>query len=81
MNDRVIGRGFPGIAAAAIALLYGAAAGAADVTSSGTASDAETLDTVVVTARKRDESLAQVPISITAFTSQSSGGLQHSVLR
>jgi outer membrane receptor protein involved in Fe transport len=71
VNDRVIGRGFPGIAAAAIALLYGGGAGAADVTSSGAASDTDTLDTVVVTARKREESLAQVPISITAFTSQS----------
>jgi outer membrane receptor protein involved in Fe transport len=71
VNDRVIGRGFPGIAAAAIALLHGGGAGAADVTSSGAASDSDTLDTVVVTARKREESLAQVPISITAFTSQS----------
>lgn len=71
MNDRVIGRGFPGIAAAAIAFLYGGGAGAADVTSGGAVSDTDTLDTVVVTARKREESLAQVPISITAFTSQS----------
>ena len=71
MNDRVIGRGLPGLAAAAIGLFCGGGAGAADVTATGAASDAETLDTVVVTARKREESLAQVPISITAFTSQS----------
>ena len=36
----------------------------------GTTTEATTLDTVIVTARKRDESLAQVPVSITAFTSQ-----------
>jgi iron complex outermembrane recepter protein len=56
---------------AAIAFLCGGSAGAADVTATSTASNTETLDTVVVTARKRDESLAQVPISITAFTAQS----------
>jgi iron complex outermembrane receptor protein len=33
--------------------------------------DAESLDSIVVTARKRDESLAEVPASITAFTSES----------
>ena len=32
---------------------------------------AESLDSIVVTARKRDESLADVPVSITAFTSES----------
>ncbi len=71
MNNRVIGWGLPRIAAAAIALLYGGGAGAADGTATTQASDTDTLDTVVVTARKREESLAQVPISITAFTSQS----------
>ncbi len=71
MSDRAALRGLPGIAAAAIAFLCGTGTGAADVTSTSTASDTEVLDTVVVTARKREESLAQVPISITAFTSQS----------
>lgn len=71
MSDRATARRVPGIAAAAIAFLYCSGAGAADVTSTSAASDADTLDTVVVTARKREESLAQVPISITAFTSQS----------
>jgi outer membrane receptor protein involved in Fe transport len=76
MNERAAARGQSGIAAAAgiaaaVAFLYCSAAGAADVTSTSTASDADVLDTVVVTARKREESLAQVPISITAFTSQS----------
>jgi outer membrane receptor protein involved in Fe transport len=51
-----------------------AAASAADTgagPSSAGSSDTETLDTVIVTARKREESLAEVPISITAFTAQS----------
>ena len=60
-----------GIAAVVITFLYGEGAGAADVTATSTASDNETLDTVVVTARKREESLAQVLISITAFSAQS----------
>jgi iron complex outermembrane recepter protein len=60
-----------GIAAASVAVLHGGGAVATDATSSNEASDTEMLDTVVVTARKREESLAQVPISITAFTSQS----------
>ena len=64
-------RGLPGIAAAAIVFLYGRGAGAADVTATSTASNTDTLETVVVTARKREESLAQVPISITTFSAQS----------
>jgi len=59
-----------GAAAACSAVFYGTGACAADA-ATATPSDSETLDTVIVTARKRDESLAQVPISITAFTSQS----------
>ena len=50
------------------AAFYGVNAGAADAATEN-ASDT-TLDTVVVTARKRDESLAQVPISVTVFTAQ-----------
>lgn len=79
MSDRSTLRRLPRIGAVAIVLLYGGVAaaadettaGAADVSATGTASDTEMLETVVVTARKREESLAQVPISITAFTSQS----------
>jgi iron complex outermembrane receptor protein len=59
------------LAAACSAACYGPGARAADAAGGGPAADTETLDTVIVTARKRDESLAQVPISITAFTAQS----------
>jgi iron complex outermembrane receptor protein len=48
-------------------LLSGTAAWASDT--DGPA-EATNLDTVVVTARKRDESLAEVPTSITVFTAQ-----------
>jgi iron complex outermembrane recepter protein len=61
----------PALAAACIAAFYGAGACAADAAGGAPAAGTETLDTVIVTARKRDESLAQVPISITAFTAQS----------
>jgi len=71
-------RGWMGMAAAAGAIAAGAAAllcargaSAADATATDANTDNGMLDTVVVTARKREESLAQVPISITAFTSQS----------
>ena len=43
----------------------GRAAAAADATA-----DTESLETITVTARKRDESLATVPISVTVFTGQ-----------
>jgi iron complex outermembrane receptor protein len=42
-----------------------AAAAAADATA-----DTESLETITVTARKRDESLANVPVSITVFTGE-----------
>jgi iron complex outermembrane recepter protein len=45
------------------------AARAAD-TADAAAADTESLDTITVTARKRDESLATVPISVTVFTGQ-----------
>jgi hypothetical protein len=77
VSDRATLRGLPAFTAAAIAFLYGGGAGAADVTATSTAGDIETLDTVVVTARKREESLAQVPISITAFTAQSTMRPKH----
>jgi outer membrane receptor protein involved in Fe transport len=54
----------------AVGLLAGGAR-AADPAGSNANAEPETLDTIIVTARKRDESLAQVPISITAFTAQS----------
>jgi iron complex outermembrane receptor protein len=45
------------------------AADAADAAVSASA-DAETLETITVSARKRDESLATVPVSITVFTGE-----------
>jgi iron complex outermembrane recepter protein len=45
------------------------AARAAD-TADAAAAATESLDTITVTARKRDESLATVPISVTVFTGQ-----------
>jgi iron complex outermembrane recepter protein len=59
-----------GLSAACGAALHGGAACAQDTAATAGATEATTLDTVIVTARKRDESLAQVPVSITAFTSQ-----------
>lgn len=58
-----------GLSAACGAALHGGAACGQD-TAATAAADAATLDTVVVTARKRDESLAKVPEAITVFTSQ-----------
>jgi len=58
-----------GLSAACGAALHGGTACAQDTTAAP-AAESTTLDTVIVTARKRDESLAQVPVSITAFTSQ-----------
>ena len=49
--------------------MHGGGARAADAGASA-ASDTEALDTITVTARKRDESLATVPISVTVFTAQ-----------
>jgi iron complex outermembrane recepter protein len=40
----------------------------ADVAAAGSTADTESLETITVTARKRDESLANVPVSITVFT-------------
>ena len=57
------------LCAAGAAALHGESARSADTNETAT-SESATLEDVVVTARKRDESLAQVPISITAFTSQ-----------
>src|SRR5579863_5019515 len=47
------------------------AADTAASSASDIASDTETLETITVSARKRDESLATVPVSITVFTSES----------
>jgi iron complex outermembrane receptor protein len=55
--------------AACGAALHGGGACAQDV-AAATPADSSMLDTVVVTARKRDESLAKVPESITVFTAQ-----------
>ena len=58
-----------GLSAACGAALHGGTACAQDAAATA-AADSTTLDTVVVTARKRDESLAKVPVSITVFTAQ-----------
>ena len=58
-----------GLSAACGAALHGGGACAQDTTAAP-AADSITLDTVIVTARKRDESLANVPESITVFTGQ-----------
>jgi iron complex outermembrane receptor protein len=42
----------------------------ADAAAAGSAADTESLETITVTARKRDESLANVPVSITVFTGE-----------
>ncbi len=58
-----------GLSAACGAALHGGTACAQDAAATA-AADSTTLDTVVVTARKRDESLSKVPVSITVFTAQ-----------
>jgi iron complex outermembrane recepter protein len=56
----------------ALPALIGAAAFscAAQADTAGAAADTESLETITVTARKRDESLATVPVSITVFTAE-----------
>jgi hypothetical protein len=60
-----------GLSAACGAALHATGACAQDTAAAAPAATEPTmLEVVIVTARKRDESLAQVPVSITAFTSQ-----------
>ncbi len=54
-------------AAAMIAAAYSCGARA---DTAGATADTESLETITVTARKRDESLATVPVSITVFTAE-----------
>jgi iron complex outermembrane recepter protein len=58
-----------GLSAVCGSALHGGVACADDAAASATASD-QRLETIIVTARKRDESLAQVPISVSVFTFQ-----------
>ena len=58
-----------GLLAACGIALHAGGASAADAAVSATA-DTESLETITVTARKRDESLATVPVSITVFTGE-----------
>jgi iron complex outermembrane recepter protein len=58
-----------GLGAACSAALYGAGACAQDTTTTA-AAEPTTLETITVSARKRDESLAKVPEAITVFTAQ-----------
>ena len=58
-----------GGAAALLGLLpIGGNALAQDVEQAGAASEAETSDEIVVTARRREEQLSEVPVSVTAIT-------------
>jgi iron complex outermembrane recepter protein len=60
-----------GLSAACGAALHGAGACAQDTAAAApAATETPTLEAVIVTARKRDESLATVPEAITVFTSQ-----------
>ena len=58
-----------GLSAACSAALYSAGA-CAQETAAPAAAESTTLETITVSARKRDESLATVPEAITVFTSQ-----------
>src|ERR1700679_2103542 len=58
--------GLLGVCSMAMSAGTARAADAADAA----VADTESLDTITVTARKRDESLATVPISVTVFTAQ-----------
>src|SRR6202167_6252113 len=77
-RDARLSRGIAGVSAPAFMLTLCAAslpstAARADDTAAATATaaDADTLETITVSARKRDESLANVPVSITVFTGES----------
>src|SRR6204780_1781793 len=77
-RDAHMSRGIAGVLAPAFVLplcassLHSAAARADDTAAAtATAADADTLETITVSARKRDESLANVPVSITVFTGES----------
>jgi len=60
-----------GLAAACGMTMYAGGACAADTTAAAAAAtDSDTLETITVSARKRDESLAKVPVSITVFTGE-----------
>jgi iron complex outermembrane recepter protein len=60
-----------GLSAVCGIAIHAGGARAADVDAAAAAtSDADALETITVSARKRDESLATVPVSITVFTGQ-----------
>src|SRR6204780_2378483 len=77
-RDAHMSRGIAGVLAPAFVLplcassLHSAAARADDTAAAtATAADADTLETITVSARKRDQSLANVPVSIPVFTGES----------
>jgi hypothetical protein len=55
---------------AACGIAVNAGGARADTVAASTSADTELLETITVTARKRDESLATVPVSITVFTAE-----------
>ena len=67
----VLARCAAGLAICAATLHLGAARAADAAGAAANAADADTLETITVSARKRDESLANVPVSITVFTGES----------
>ena len=68
---RILARCAGGLAICAATLHLGAARADDTGAATATAADADTLETITVSARKRDESLANVPVSITVFTGES----------
>jgi iron complex outermembrane recepter protein len=67
-GGKYFARPFGLLAVCGIAMYAGDAR--ADAAAAGSTADAESLETITVTARKRDESLANVPVSITVFTGE-----------
>jgi outer membrane receptor protein involved in Fe transport len=70
MKSMLLIRGVCAGGAALLAVLLGAAAPAAAQEQASATENNAGIETVVVSARKREESLAEVPTSITAFTSE-----------
>src|SRR5580693_4185833 len=70
MKSMLLIRGIGAGSAALLAVMLGAAAPAGAQEQASATENSGGLETVVVSARKREESLAEVPTSITAFTAE-----------
>src|SRR3984957_6953891 len=70
MKSMLLIRGIGAGSAALLAVMLGAAAPAGAQEQASATENSGGLETVVVSARKREESIAEVPTSITAFTSE-----------